>query len=127
MNLLVDLLTQILNGSKAKKSFIYYPKSIKCGQILNKLIPTGIIVGYRTSKSYPNMYKIFLPGSGFNIAKPHMTPLSKPSRRVYVSAQDLWKLNTGLSVLILSTSKGIISDKDSRRLGVGGEAFCIIK
>ena len=44
-----------------------------------------------------------------------------------MSVADLWKLNTGLNLIILSTSKGIISDKVCRQLNVGGEVFCIIR
>ena len=126
-HLLWDMLTRLRNGHKARKLSILHPKSKLCSQLLDIFYKEGFILGYRVSKINSNRFEIFLKYYKEKPVMNKITNLSKPSRRVYISVQNLWKLNTGLSLLILSTSKGILSDKDSRRLNVGGEVFCIIK
>jgi len=122
-HLLWDMLTRLRNGQKARKFSILHPKSKLCNQLLEVFHKEGFISGYRISSSNSNMFEIFLKYYKHKPVMNKITALSKPSRRVYISVQNLWKLNTGLSLLILSTSKGILSDKDSRRLNVGGEVF----
>ena len=126
-HLLWDMLTRLRNGYKARKLSILQPKNKLCGQLLDIFYKEGFILGYKISKTNPNKFEIFLKYYKEKPVMHKITCISKPSRRIYISVQNLWKLNTGLSLLILSTSKGILSDKDSRRLNVGGEIFCIIK
>jgi small subunit ribosomal protein S8 len=52
--------------------------------------------------------------------------ISKPGLRVYAKAEDVPRVLGGLGIAIISTSKGVISDKDARRLGVGGEVICYV-
>jgi small subunit ribosomal protein S8 len=52
--------------------------------------------------------------------------ITKPSRRVYKSKEDLPAVYGGLGVAIISTSKGVVTDKEARRLGVGGEVLCYV-
>lgn len=126
-HLLWDMLTRLRNGQKARKLSILHPKSKLCNQLLGIFYKEGYISGYRISSSNSDMFEIFLKYYRDRPVMNKIITLSKPSRRVYISVKNLWKLNTGLSLLILSTSKGILSDKDSRRFNVGGEIFCIIK
>lgn len=126
-HLLWDMLTRLRNGQKARKFSILHPKSKLCSQLLDIFYKEGYISGYRISSLNSDTFEIFLKYYKDKPVMTKITALSKPSRRVYISVQNLWKLNTGLSLLILSTSKGILSDKDSRRLNIGGEVFCIIK
>jgi len=121
------MLTRLRNGQKARKFSILHPKSKLCSQLLDIFYKEGYISGYRVSPLNSGMFEILLKYYKDKPMVSQITALSKPSRRVYVSVQNLWKLNTGLSLLILSTPKGILSDKASRRLNVGGEVFCIIK
>ena len=126
-HLLWDMLTRLRNGQKSRKFSILHPKSKLCNQLLEVFYKEGFISGYKISSSNPDMFEILLKYCKRKPVINKVTALSKPSKRVYISVQNLWKLNTGLSLLVLSTSKGILSDKDSRRLNVGGEVFCIIK
>ena len=50
--------------------------------------------------------------------------VSTPSRRVYVGARDIWKVRNGLGISVLSTSKGILSDRSAREASIGGEVVC---
>jgi small subunit ribosomal protein S8 len=52
--------------------------------------------------------------------------ISKPGLRVYAKAEDVPRVLGGLGIAIISTSKGVISDKEARRLGVGGEVICYV-
>ncbi|MBW2716292.1 MAG: 30S ribosomal protein S8 [Deltaproteobacteria bacterium] len=50
--------------------------------------------------------------------------VSKPGRRVYVGARDVWKVRNGLGISVISTSKGILSDEGAREASIGGEVVC---
>jgi len=128
MNLLLcDMFTRLQNGQKAKKFSILTPQSKLCSQLLDIFYKEGFISGYKISFENPKMFEIILK---YYKGKPVINKIisvSKPSKKIYISLQDLWKLNTGLNLVILSTSKGIISDKVCRQVNVGGEVFCILR
>ncbi len=126
-HLLWDMFTRLRNGQKAKKFSILTPQSKLCSQLLDIFYKEGFISGYKTSFENPKMFEIVLK---YYKGKPvinKIIAISKPSKRIYMSLKELWKLNTGLNLVILSTSKGVISDKVCRQLNVGGEVFCIIR
>jgi small subunit ribosomal protein S8 len=55
-----------------------------------------------------------------------LTRISKPGRRLYAPVEKLPRVNNGLGIAIVSTSKGVVTDKDARKLNVGGEVLCTI-
>jgi small subunit ribosomal protein S8 len=121
------MFTHLRSGQEAQKLVILHPKSKLCSKILNILWEEGYILGYRISPFNPTVFEIFLKYYKQKPTINKIAALSKPSLRLYIPLEHLWKLNNGLGVIILSTPKGIISDTISRKLNVGGEAFCIIK
>jgi small subunit ribosomal protein S8 len=126
-NLLYDMLTRIRNGQQARRLSILQPKFKICVKLLDILEEEGYISGYRISKRYPKMFKVFLK---YNIKTPAIHKIiivSKPSKRIYISVKELWKLNTGFGLAILFTTRGIISCKQACRFNVGGEILCILK
>ena len=126
-HLLWDMFTRLRNGQKGKNFSILIPQSKLCSQLLDIFYAEGFILSYGISFKNPKMFEIILK---YYKGKPvinKIISISKPSKRIYVSLKDLWKLNTGVNLIILSTSKGIISDKVCRQLNVGGEVFCIIR
>ena len=126
-NILYDMLTRIRNGQQAKKSSILQPKIKLCGKLLDILEEEGYILGYKICSDNPKMFEVFLK---YKLGKPainKIVALSKPSKRIYISIKELWKLNSGLGLTILFTSKGVLSDKKSRKFNVGGEIFCTLK
>ncbi|MEO0223988.1 MAG: 30S ribosomal protein S8 [candidate division WOR-3 bacterium] len=115
-----DMLIRIKNGQIRKKEFIeVYPKSKMKIEILKILKKEGFIEDYEEKeKSIVVKLRYFPDGS------PVITDLkriSKPSRRVYVSYKELKPVMNGIGIAILSTPKGILTDRDARRLKVGGE------
>ena len=126
-HLLWDMLARLRNGQKAKKFSILIPQSKLCSQLLDIFYKENLISGYKIYFENPKMFEITLKYYKGNPLIKKIIPISKPSNRIYISIKDLWKLNTGLNLVILSTSKGILSDKESRQLNVGGEVFCVIK
>jgi small subunit ribosomal protein S8 len=115
-----DMLIRIKNGQMRRKEFVeIYPKSKMKIEILKILKKEGFIEDYEEKeKSIIVKLRYFPDGT------PLITDLkriSKPSRRVYVSYKELKPVMNGIGIAILSTSKGILTDKEARKLKVGGE------
>jgi small subunit ribosomal protein S8 len=115
-----DMLIRIKNGQMRRKEFVeIYPKSKMKIEILKILKKEGFIEDYEEKeKSIIVKLRYFPDGT------PLITDvkrISKPSRRVYVSYKELKPVMNGIGVAILSTSKGILTDKEARKLKVGGE------
>lgn len=122
-----NLLSAIKNGLLARKKVIVFPYSFLCNQILVVLYKEGYISGFRLLPNNSGFIEIFLK---YYLGRPTISRIlsvSKPSRRVYISLSDLWRSNTCTQTLILSTSKGILSDKLSKKLNLGGELLFIIR
>jgi small subunit ribosomal protein S8 len=126
-HLIWNLFAQIKRGQEIRRLSLLHPKSKLCCKILDILWNEGYIVGYRTCPYSRVKLEVFLK---YYKGKPvigKITSVSKPNLRVRLCVKELWKLNNGLGLIILSTSKGVLSDKSSKKRNVGGEIFCIIK
>ena len=124
-DLISDLLTRIRNAQSVRKSEVSTLKSRHCLGILNAMEQEGLIRGFEVSDK--RNVKVFLKYS--QNSSPVMASIkrvSRPGRPFYLQAKSLWKLNKGLGLYILSTPKGVLSDRDARRLNVGGEVICKI-
>lgn len=116
----------INNGLLARKKSVIHPHKSICINVLKVMYKEGYINGFRRLPNQPEMLEIFLK---YNQGKPAISQfsiISKPSRRIYTKVNSLWKLSTSLQTLIISTSRGIISDKECRKLGLGGEVLCVL-
>jgi small subunit ribosomal protein S8 len=130
---IADYLTRIRNAIRAKHRIVEIPASNLKKAMTTLLYEKGYIQQYEF-EDQPNrqgLIKIRLkqhPSTNANINKPPITLIreSKPSRRKYVKAKQLPRVLNGLGIAILSTPKGIISDKEARQLNVGGEVLCYI-
>jgi len=115
-----DMLIRIKNGQMRRKEFVeIYPKSKMKIEILKILKKEGFIEDYEEKEK-----SIIVKLRYFPDGKPLITDvkrISKPSRRVYVSYKELKPVMNGIGIAILSTSKGILTDKEARKLKVGGE------
>jgi len=114
------------NGSKAHRKSIFHPKNSLCVQVLTVLYKEGYINGFRYNPNNPRYLEIFLKYSHNKPVLKKILSSSKPGRRIYTSVRSLWKLDSSLSTIILSTPKGLRSDKDCRKLHVGGEVLCVV-
>ncbi len=123
---IADLLTRIRNGAHAKLTHITVPHSKIKIEILKILEAEGYIKGHEvtTESSFP-MIKVEM--SYDNRRRPvikRIKRVSKPGLRVYKGAGDLKPIRSGLATRIVSTSQGLMTDRDARRKQIGGEVLC---
>lgn len=122
------MLTRIRNAVLLRRAYVLVPSSkIKVG-IAKIMLDEGFIQGYEVTdeRPQPNI-RVWLKYD--EKRKPiltHMTRVSKPGRRVYKSRGDLPWVLSGMGIAIVSTSKGLMTDREARRQGVGGEVLCYI-
>lgn len=123
---IADMLTQIRNGQKSKLIYVLLPHSkLKCA-LLEVLKEEGYINDYSIIENEnKKKIKINLRYSlNGNPVIHEIHRVSKPSKRVYTQIKELKGYYNNMGIRILSTSKGILSDKLARKLGVGGEIIC---
>lgn len=121
-----DLLTRIRNGLSSQKAFIEVPSSKLKVEIAKLLKEEGYILNFKvTEDSKQGVLTVDLKYS--TDGRPAIDGIrraSKPSRRVYAGKDEVKPVLGGLGVAILSTSRGLMTDKVARREGVGGEILC---
>jgi small subunit ribosomal protein S8 len=124
-DLVSDLLARICNAQSVGKNEVTVLRSRHSLNVLDVMLKEGLIRGFKACGNKQSV-EVFLKYSKNLPAITSIRRVSKPSRRFYVQAKSLWKLNKGLGLYILSTPKGVIVDRDARRLNVGGEVICKI-
>ena len=127
-NSLYNMLTSIKNGQISKKKSILVKKTKFCEIVLKALWTEGYILGYSDLRDCSGKLEVFLKYT--RNGSPSITSikaLSKPSRRLYFSLHHLWKLESNQFFILLSTSRGIKSLSDCKRLNIGGEPLFIVK
>jgi small subunit ribosomal protein S8 len=126
---IADYLTRIRNASKARHRVVELPASNLKKEITKVLYDKGYIYSYKfDDTTTQGIIKIALKYNPVT-KKPafmNLERVSKPGLRKYVAAENLPRVLNGLGVAILSTSKGVISDKEARLLNVGGEVLCYV-
>jgi small subunit ribosomal protein S8 len=123
-----DYLTRIRNAQKAKKKSVDIPASKMKTQISEILLRNGFITDYAIEETTNKQGKIVIKlkyhnSEGVIIG---MDRVSRPGIRKYLGKDDLPRVLNGLGVAIVSTSKGLMTDKEARKLGIGGEVICNI-
>jgi|SRR5690242_9919848 small subunit ribosomal protein S8 len=125
---IADLLTRIRNGVMAKLQKVDVPSSNMKVSIVNVLKNEGFIKNYKViADQKQGILRIYLKyidekDSVINEIK----RVSKPGGRRYVKSDDIPSIKQGLGIAVLSTSKGILTDKTARESGVGGELICTV-
>jgi len=125
---IADLLTRIRNAGKAKFNSVAIPGSNIKIELARVLKDEGFIRNYKFIKDKKQgILRIYLK---YDERDTHaifgLSRVSKPSRRSYAKSKDIKPVLNGTGVAILSTSKGIMTDKKARALNVGGEILCNI-
>jgi small subunit ribosomal protein S8 len=122
---IADYLTRVRNGIKAKHKRVDIPASNLKRDISKILTDQKYIAGYtEISDSKQNVLRItlrYVEGVG---AITGLIRISKPGLRIYKSSDELPRVLNGLGIAVISTSKGIMTDKDARRQNIGGEILC---
>lgn len=125
---IADMLTRIRNANSAKHETVEVPASNMKKEISQILVDEGYIKSYEVIEDgKQGMIKITLK-YGDKKAKvlQGLQRISKPGLRVYASCEELPKVMRGLGVAIISTSKGIMTDKAARKANIGGEVLAFI-
>ncbi len=124
---IADLLTRIRNAHHAEKISLTLPGSKVKAAIAKVLEDEGFIEGFDSSvedgKPVLNIKLKYYEGEP---VIEQIQRVSKPGLRVYKGADELPKVNGGLGIAIISTSKGIMTDRAARSAGVGGEVLCSV-
>lgn len=126
---IADYLTRIRNAIKAKHRIVEIPASNIKKEITKVLYDKGYIQSYKFEEVGPQgSIKIALKYNPVTrqSAIVDLQRISKPGLRKYASAMEIPRILNGLGVAIVSTSKGIMTDKEARVLNVGGEVLCYI-
>ena len=125
---IADMLTRIRNANTAGHPSVDIPASKMKKSIAQILLDEGFISGYEVvSDNAQGTIKVDLKyGPGKEKTIYGIKKISKPGMRVYAKADRVPKVLGGLGIAILSTSKGVITDKEARKLGVGGEVICYV-
>jgi small subunit ribosomal protein S8 len=125
---IADMLTRIRNANMAKLQKVDIPSSNLKVNIANVLRGEGFIKNYKViADEKQGVLRIYLKyidekeGVFTEIKR-----ISKPGSRVYIKGDNVPKVKNGLGVAILSTSKGVVTDKAAREAGIGGEILCTI-
>ena len=124
-----DMLTRIRNSILNNIATVDIPYSKIKTQIARILVDEGFVENVQIvmNSDKQNLLQIILKKShDSNFALTNLKRISKPSRRVYTKQNDIPKVLNGLGISILTTSKGLMTDRDARRNNVGGEIICSI-
>ena len=144
---IADMLTRIRNANEIERPFVEMPATKLKVALAKVLLEEGFVLGYRTGKytkpeggstqkefrevdslGEPHVVlQVFLKygPDGEKVIR-HIERYSKPGRRVYQGYKDVKRVLDGLGVAILSTSRGVMSDRQARRDKVGGEILCTV-
>lgn len=126
---IADYLCRCRNAVLAKHRIVEVPASKEKKEITKILFEKGYILNYKFEDDlFPPKIKIALKYDPITKqpALRHLERVSSPGLRKYVSADKLPKVLNGLGIAIISTSKGMMTDKEARSLNIGGEVICYI-
>jgi len=145
---IADMLTRIRNANEIERPFVEMPATKLKVAVAKVLLEEGFILGYRfgkhvetetengTQKDFQELDKLGEPHAvlqvylkygpdGEKVIR-HIERYSKPGRRVYQGYKDVRRVLDGLGIAILSTSRGVMSDREAKKQKVGGEILCTV-
>ena len=125
---IADFLTRVRNAQKAGHKIVDIPASNMKKSITEILFNKGYILSYKFEDevNHQGNIKIALKYNSKNPAIKKLIRVSKPGLRKYTNTDTIPRVINGLGIAIISTSKGVITDKEARKLNVGGEVICHI-
>jgi small subunit ribosomal protein S8 len=125
---IADMLTRIRNAIKARFDDVVMPSSRLKAQIAKLMLEEGYINDYEVidGENSGDILKIYLRYNNKTGVITGLKRISKPSLRVYCEKEKIPSVMGGLGTVVISTSKGVMSGKSARELGIGGEVLCHI-
>ena len=123
-----DMLTRIRNANSAKHDTVKVPASNMKKAIAQILVDEGYIKGFTVEEDgKQGVIELALKyGPNKSRVITGIRRVSKPGLRIYTNCEDMPKVMKGLGIAILSTSKGVMTDKEARKLNVGGEVLAFV-
>ena len=122
-----DMLTRIRNANNSKHETVDVPASNMKKSIADILVNEGYIKGYQVIEDgKQGVIRITLKYVGKQKAITGIKRVSKPGLRVYANCEDMPRVMNGLGIAIVSTSKGVMTDKKARKENVGGEVLAFV-
>ncbi len=127
-DVVADMLTRIRNANDAKHESVNIPASNMKKAIAQILLDEGYIKGYKvTDDGKQGIITVTLKyGEGKQKIIRGLKRVSKPGLRIYAASQELPRVRNGLGIAIISTSRGIMTDKTARKENVGGEVLAFV-
>lgn len=127
MNTLWNISTELKNGQISQKNYIRQLKTKLSIPFLNILWDEGFILGYKIDNLDSKLLKIFLKYKdgypGINSIK----FICRPNRHIYYSVSQLWNFDSKKSIIILTTSKGLMTVQECKKNQIGGKPLFVIK
>jgi len=123
-----DLLTRIRNANAANHETVEAPASKLNLELVKILESEGFIKGYEMVRDakFPTIRVQLKYGPRKEKVITNLKRVSKPGRRTYAKRDAIPRVLRGLGIAIISTSKGVMTDREARRLGIGGEVICYV-
>ena len=126
---IADMLTRIRNAQTARHDSVSLETSIMKKSIAQILLDEGYISAFDEVENAGKNKNLVISLKYVNKNQKVITGLkriSKPGRRIYASCEELPKVLNGLGIVIVSTSKGVMTDREARKLGIGGEVLAYV-
>ena len=124
---IADMLTRIRNAGSAGHATVEIPQSNMKKAIAQILLDEGYIEGFECLEgNTQGIIKVTLKYSGRKHVISGIKRISKPGLRTYAGKEELPRVLGGLGIAIISTSKGVMTDKEARKLGIGGEVLAYV-
>ena len=123
---IADLLTRMRNAQMAGHVTVDIPNSKAKQAILQVLLDEGYINDFTTSEDVKGVITVALKYHNGAPVIEEIARVSRPGLRIYKESNDLPQVRGGLGVAIVSTNKGVMTDKSARAYGVGGEVLCTV-
>jgi small subunit ribosomal protein S8 len=122
---IADFLTRIRNGIRARRGFVVCPRSKLKERIAEILKEEGYLETIAMEDTGPQgVLSLTLRYTDNECAISGLQRVSRPGQRTYVGARAVPRVRNGLGIAIMSTSRGVMTDRSARKLGVGGEVLC---
>ena len=123
---IADMLTRVRNGLSAGKESVLMPLSKQKKAIASLLLKEGYIQHFEITEDSNPLLRIDLKYHQGQPVVEMLKRVSRPGLRIYKAAKDLPKVYGGFGVAVISTSKGLMSDREARAEGIGGEVICYV-
>ncbi len=126
-DVIADMLTRIRNANDAKHSTVDIPASNMKKAIAQILVDEGYVSGFQVvDDGKQGIIRVTLKYNGKEKVLKGLKRVSKPGLRIYASCEEMPRVMNGLGIAVVSTSKGIMTDRQARKENVGGEVLAFI-